>query len=96
MDKLLKLAKKTAREIRSRSAIPGWHEAESKFPECSFDDVVSMLSEAYRSVVVYRDEVGIVAVEVDGDGVSFSDGMAYFSDGDREYRVPVANIESVK
>ena len=44
--KLLALAKKTAKKIRKRTSIPGWHADESKFPECDFDDIVAMLEEA--------------------------------------------------
>ena len=45
---LLKLARETARVIRKRTHIPGWHEDESRFPESDYKDVLAMLEEAYR------------------------------------------------
>lgn len=45
---LLKLARETARVIRKRTHIPGWHEDESRFPESDYKDILAMLEEAYR------------------------------------------------
>lgn len=45
---LLLLAQKTAKKIRKRTDIPAWHEDESKFPECDYTDIVSMLKKAYQ------------------------------------------------
>lgn len=47
--------------------------------------------------VTYRDNLGYITVTLDayGDGVSFFDGFAWFSDGERDYKIPVANLESI-
>ena len=42
------LAIETAKAIRKRRCIPGWHEDESKFPECEFSDIIAMLEKAYK------------------------------------------------
>ena len=44
---LLGLARKTARAIRNRTRIPGWHENEERFPESDFTDILGMLEKAY-------------------------------------------------
>lgn len=41
------IAKETAKVIRKRTAIPGWHEDESKFPEAEYTDIEAMLVKAY-------------------------------------------------
>ena len=45
---LLGLARKTARAIRNRTRIPGWHENEERFPESDFTDILGMLEKAYE------------------------------------------------
>ena len=45
--------------------------------------------------ITFRDEVGYSVVEVDGYGLQFLDGIAYFSDGEHEYRVPVDKLEEI-
>ena len=45
---LLLLAQKTAKQIRKRTHISGWHEDETKFPECDYEDIVAMLQKAYQ------------------------------------------------
>ena len=42
--------------------------------------------------VTYRDEIGIVQVKVDEYGVAFSDGFAYFGDGENDYKIETKNI----
>lgn len=42
--------------------------------------------------VTYRDDIGIVVVKVDGSGIDFLDGTAFFGDGERDYSVQVENI----
>lgn len=46
--------------------------------------------------IVFSDEGGLLLVSVDEYGVSFSDGLAYFSDGDREYQIPVSSIREIR
>lgn len=42
------IAEQTAEKIRKRRRIEGWHEDESQFPKCDFEDIVQMLELAYR------------------------------------------------
>ena len=44
---LLRLAQETARAIRKRTHISGWHEDGSWFPAADFTDVLGMLEKAY-------------------------------------------------
>lgn len=44
---LLRLAQETAKAIRKRTHISGWHEDESRFPATDFTDVLGMLEKAY-------------------------------------------------
>ena len=46
--------------------------------------------------VVWRDEWGVVYTSVDECGISFCDGFAHFSDGYRDYKVPVDWLEEIK
>lgn len=46
--------------------------------------------------IVFSDEGGLLLVSVDEYGVSFSDGIAYFSDGDREYQIPLSSIREIR
>lgn len=45
--------------------------------------------------IVFRDELGLVSVPVDESGIQFTDGIAYFSDGEKTYKIPVANLVEV-
>ena len=45
-----------------------------------------------KMIIRYRDELGGVIVEVDGNGISFWGGKAYFSDGKSDYQIPVEHI----
>ena len=46
--------------------------------------------------IVFRDEIGEISVEVDGCGVQFLDGIAYFSDAtEKEYRIPMENLVAI-
>ena len=45
-----------------------------------------------RLVVMYRDEIGTVCVEVDDSGVDFLEGVAFFSDGRTDYEIPVNHV----
>ncbi len=40
-------------------------------------------------IVVYRDSLGYVQLEVDFDGISFIDNCACFCSDGREYKIPV-------
>ena len=44
---LLRLAQETAKAIRKRARLSGWHEDESRFPAADFTDVLGMLEKAY-------------------------------------------------
>lgn len=51
--------------------------------------------------IVYRDEIGIVAVELSdgetGETIDFCDGYCYFTDGNAEdHRIPVADVLRIK
>ena len=46
--------------------------------------------------VVYRDNIGMVSVDVDADGLSFVDGRAYFSSGDDDVVVPVESLVEIR
>ena len=46
--------------------------------------------------LVYRDDIGVFIVEVDGSGIDFLGGTAFFGDGEREYRVPVESIVRIE
>lgn len=46
--------------------------------------------------IVFSDEGGLLLVSVDEYGVSFSDGLAYFSDGEREYQIPASSIREIR
>lgn len=37
--------------------------------------------------ITFRDKFGAVVVEVDEQGISFLEGCAYFSDGNKDYKV---------
>lgn len=42
--------------------------------------------------ITYRDKLGFVTVFIDEYGVQFENGLAIFSDGIVEYRVPVFDL----
>ncbi|MBR0382379.1 MAG: hypothetical protein IJH71_08090 [Eubacterium sp.] len=43
--------------------------------------------------IVYRDTLGIVAMEVNRDGIDFCDGFAYFTaDWGEDYKIPMGAI----
>lgn len=44
--KLCTLAQKTAKSIRQKRLLSGWHEDESMFPQCSYEEVVKMMLKA--------------------------------------------------
>lgn len=46
--------------------------------------------------VVWHDTWGIVYTTVDEHGILFSDGFAYFGDGNRSYKVPVDWLVEIK
>ena len=45
--------------------------------------------------ITWRDEIGTICTKVDEYGVSFLDGFAVFSDGERDYKVPVMALEGI-
>lgn len=47
--------------------------------------------------IYFRDEIGLIVVEVDKYGISFVEGVAIFlSDGGDVYRVEAKNIEIIE
>ena len=47
--------------------------------------------------IFFRDEIGLIMVEVDEYGISFVEGVAIFSDDiGRVYRVDAKNIEMIE
>lgn len=46
--------------------------------------------------IIFSDEGGLLLVSVDEYGIAFSDGLAYFSDGDREYQIPLSSIREIR
>ena len=46
-------------------------------------------------LLIYRDEIGYVQVEVDNNGIQFLDGYAYFGNDEREYKIKAENIMSI-
>lgn len=46
--------------------------------------------------IVFADEGGLLLVSVDEYGIAFSDGVAYFSDGEREYQIPASSIREIR
>lgn len=46
-------------------------------------------------IVAYRDGIHFVTVIANEDGVSFSDGYAYFTSGIKDYKVPIAHLMRV-
>ena len=46
--------------------------------------------------IYYRDEGGGVCVDVDEYGIQFLDGFAYFSNGEREFRIPISDLLSIE
>lgn len=46
--------------------------------------------------VTYRDELGYVQVEVDSNGIQFTDRYAYFSSDEKEYKVKIENLVSME
>lgn len=47
--------------------------------------------------IYYRDELGVVCVKVDENGIDFcfDGGDIAFSDGEKDYRIPVSSVISV-
>ena len=45
---LYKLIEDKAKTIRRRSSIDGWIEDESCFPECAFEEIFELVSNAYQ------------------------------------------------
>lgn len=48
-----------------------------------------------KIAVIYRDVRGYVIVYIDDDGVSFSDGKAYFSNGENDYVIGMECLVSI-
>lgn len=48
--------------------------------------------------ITFRDEVGYITVEIDRQyGVSFCDGLAYFTDTDgNDYEIPTAHLMAIE
>lgn len=42
--------------------------------------------------IYFIDEIGEIAVDLDGNGIQFISGKAWFSDGEKEYRIPLENL----
>ena len=46
-------------------------------------------------VVIYRDEIGSIAVNLDDNTVDFVDGIAYFDSDGTTYKIPIENLERI-
>lgn len=46
-------------------------------------------------ILCYMDEIGACEVEIDEHGVQIVNGYAFFSDGNRNYTVPVNNVLAI-
>lgn len=46
-------------------------------------------------VVIYRDKIGSIAVDLDDNTVDFVDGIAYFDSEETSYRIPIEYIERI-
>lgn len=47
-------------------------------------------------IIVYSDEIGLVARQVDEYGIQFCDGEVYFSDTNgKEYVIPVDSVTEI-
>lgn len=51
-----------------------------------------------KLIVCYRDQGGVVAVEVDHNGIDFADGKAFFNcDGaEKDFIIPIESLVAVK
>ena len=47
-------------------------------------------------ILVYRDDIGYVQVEVDNNGIQFVDGYAYFGNNEREYRIKIEDVVCIE
>jgi hypothetical protein len=46
--------------------------------------------------VFFRDELGYIGVKVDEYNIQFCDGKAYFSDGEKDYKIPMEDLIEIK
>ena len=46
--------------------------------------------------ITYHDGLGYVEVEVTADGIDFIDGFAYFSSGNRDYKMLAERIVCIR
>ena len=42
--------------------------------------------------IYYRDELGVIGVDIDFNNIQFCDGKAYFSSDGEEYTIDINNI----
>ena len=69
-----------------------------KTHEILFADVKTLqkyLKEMCKVIVIYRDEIGQVSVELDENSVDFVDGIAYFDSEETSYWIPIEYIERI-
>ena len=45
-----------------------------------------------KVVVIYRDKIGSITVDLDDNTVDFVDGIAYFDSGGKTYRIPIGSL----
>lgn len=43
-------------------------------------------------LLTYRDELGMVEVVIDSYNIGFVNGYAFFSSGEKDYKIPIENI----
>lgn len=46
-------------------------------------------------IVIYRDEIGSIAADLDDNTVDFVDGIAYFDSNGTTYKIPIENLERI-
>ena len=46
-------------------------------------------------VVIYRDKIGRIEVNLDDNTVDFVDGIAYFDSNGTTYKIPIENLERI-
>ena len=46
-------------------------------------------------VVIYRDKIGSITVDLDDNTVDFVDGIAYFDSDGTTYKIPIENLERI-
>ena len=45
--------------------------------------------------ITISDKLGVTNITVDDNGISFNDGFCYFSDGCKDYKIPVEDVKYI-